>query len=181
MATNQITPNYFPFMYTFAPRHQTKGKIYNHTYIYTICSIVYIRKMGNSSSSNGHSTEGSEEVYFDERYLDTNEYGTLLVRSRRVGNSALTHHYLAIKVNDLWRVFERMEDDTRFFSTPSIWGRTCKTIGEVSVREVWEAAKSAGRGKYSLDTNNCNHWTERAVKKLGYTVTLHGVLCICRQ
>jgi hypothetical protein len=135
--------------------------------------------MGSSSSSGGHATEAGN-VYTNERFFHTEDRGTLIVKSRKVMNSVVIHHYLAMEVNSLWRVFERLSDGTRFFATESIWGRLCITLGEFSVRDVWEAARTASCGKYYLNKNNCNHWTEGVLRKLGYNIKLHGVLCSCR-
>lgn len=94
--------------------------------------------------------------------------GTVSVRSRRIKALLGVHHYIAVNgVGDgKWRVFEWGNGGTQgwnnlsCYATNSLYGQTCiASLGQHSVKKVWEAAKNASYG-CSYGTNyNCNSWT----------------------
>jgi hypothetical protein len=140
--------------------------------------------MGNSSSSPSDSTTyttHSGPVYWEDSYLKTTQRGNLIIRGRKTTGTfgICVHHFLAMKVDGLWRVFERLETGVTCFATTSLNGCECQSLGCKSVKQVWDAAESVYCGSYNITSNNCNHWTERVLRELGYNITLSAI-CSCQ-
>ena len=97
------------------------------------------------------------------------------VRSCRV-KQALglgVHHCIVVDCPsmDKWVVYEWCSNGEEFYACDSLGGQTCKTLGEHTLDEVYEAASAASYGESYGPSYNCNIWTEAVAKTLGYDIT----------
>ena len=113
-------------------------------------------------------------TYSHSSWYTGSERGTVRVRSCRV-TAALglgVHHCIVVDCPsmDKWVIYEWGREGWEFYACSTICEQDCRTLGEHSLDEVYEAARIASTGARYGTKYNCNHWTEEVAKQLGYRI-----------
>ena len=129
--------------------------------------------MGSSTSK----CVAASTTYSHYSWYTGNTRGTVTVHSCRVAKALGlgVHHCIVVDCPsmDKWVIFEWSTDGAEYYACSSIHGQTCMSLGEHSLDEVYEAARAASNGATYSRRYNCNHWTEKVAKELGYNIAVH--------
>jgi hypothetical protein len=114
--------------------------------------------------------------YTHESQYSGSDKGTVKIRSCRVriAGGLGVHHciYVAVPTKDKWVVHEWDFNGRSSYACKKICGYDCMTLGQHTLDEVYAAVKRFEGSTYGTRFN-CNIWTERVARELGYNITVN--------